>query len=44
MKEADFSELKGKVLSRIVGLEKRGDVVTFSCKDGSSYLMKHDQD
>lgn len=42
--DANFEVLKGKTLSRIEGMEKGNDVVTFYCTDGSAYEMFHSQD
>lgn len=39
-----FSELKGKTLTKIEGMEVDCSLVKFSCSDGSEYLMYHDQD
>lgn len=40
----DFEELKGKVLTRIEGLEEGNDVVYFYTSDGEIYQMYHEQD
>ena len=40
---ANFSELKGKTLKEIRGLEKYGDEVRFITEDNEVYLMYHDQ-
>ena len=42
--EVEFTELKGKVISKIEGLEKNRNEVTFICTDGSKYRMHHYQD
>lgn len=42
-KEVSFSVLKGKTLTKIEGMEKGNDVVTFYCTDGSAYQMFHSQ-
>ena len=44
MKEVDFEVLKGKVLTKIEGLEKDSEVVTFYAEDGSIFQMYHEQD
>ena len=44
MKNVDFSVLKGKVLTKIEGLQKDNDVVTFYAEDGSIFQMYHEQD
>jgi len=43
-KETDFSELKGKTLTAIYGLEKDSEFVAFYASDGSVYKMKHTKD
>lgn len=43
-KQKNFSELKGKTLIAIDGLESGKDRVTFVCADGSEFLMYHSQD
>lgn len=40
----DFEELKGKVLTRIKGLEEGNSVVYFYTSDGDIYMMYHEQD
>lgn len=40
----DFSELEGKTLARIEGMEKGSDHVLFIAVDGSMYDMLHHQD
>jgi hypothetical protein len=40
----NFSELTGKTIIDIKGLEKGNDHVTFVCADGSKYTMYHSQD
>lgn len=40
----DFKELKGKILTRILGLEKDNGVVYFYTSDGDIYKMYHEQD
>lgn len=43
MKEANFSELKGKTLIDIqVNYER--DIITFTCDDNTKYRMFHEQD
>ena len=39
-----FSELFGKTLTKIIGLETESETVTFICSDGSEYVMYHEQD
>ena len=41
--EVSFDVLKGKTITKIDGLEKGNDVVTFYCTDGSAYQMFHSQ-
>ena len=36
-KEVPFENLRGKVLTKVTGLEKDSDVVTFEAEDGSVY-------
>lgn len=43
MSEPKFSDLVGKVLTSIEGLEKDGDEVIFTCSDGKKYQMYHEQ-
>ena len=43
-KEVPFENLRGKVLTKVTGLEKDSDVVTFEAEDGSVYEMYHEQD
>ena len=44
-KRCEISELRGKIITEIVGLQADGDdVVIFTCDDGSQYQMWHDQD
>ena len=40
----NFDVLKGKIITRIAGLEKDSDSVLFYCLDGSVYEMYHEQD
>lgn len=42
--KVDFSELKGKTIISIEGLEIDSAKVTFNCSDGSQYTMLHEQD
>lgn len=44
MKEVKFSDLKEKVITKIIGAEKGEDQVIFECSDGTSYKMYHEQD
>jgi len=41
---ARFSDLKGKTIIEICGLEKGSDSVEFVLDDGSVYAMAHEQD
>lgn len=43
-KEVPFENLRGKVLTKVTGLEEGSDVVTFEAEDGSVYEMYHEQD
>lgn len=43
-KDVNFSELAGKTIKNITGLEKYSDEVIFECTDGSKYKMYHVQD
>ncbi len=43
-KQTQFSDLKGKTLTEIKGLEAGNDEVTFVCSDGSEFFMYHSQD
>ena len=40
----DFSELTGKTITRIEGMDRLSDCITFHCSDGSVYNMLHYQD
>jgi hypothetical protein len=40
----DFSDLVGKTIKSVTGLEKDNDTIVFACGDGTKYLMFHDQD
>jgi hypothetical protein len=40
----DVSELEGKTLTKIEGMEKGSDEIMFYTDDGKRYLMYHDQD
>lgn len=40
----NFDVLKGKIITKIVGLEKDYDEVIFYCLDGSVYAMYHEQE
>ena len=42
--QVDFSELKGKTIISIEGLEIDSEKVIFNCSDGSQYTMLHEQD
>jgi hypothetical protein len=43
-KKVEFSELLGKIIIDISGLEKDGLEVVFTCSDGKEYKMEHYQD
>lgn len=43
-KETKFSDLVGKTILDIQGLEKGSEKVIFVCSDGSKYKMYHSQD
>lgn len=43
-KYVNFSDLEGKTIKNITGLEKCSDEVIFECTDGSKYKMYHVQD
>lgn len=43
-KRVPFENLRGKVLTKVEGLEKDNDVVIFTADDGSVYKMYHEQD
>lgn len=40
----NISELLGKTIVSIKGMEKDNDLITFECSDGTKYEMFHDQD
>lgn len=40
----DFSDLNGKTIVAVEGLEKGSDEVNIRCSDGTSYGMYHEQD
>lgn len=42
--ECNISELAGKTITSIEGLEIESDEVYFICSDGSKFLMYHEQD
>ena len=42
--EKPFSELLGKTITEITGLESESDSVSFICSDGTAYEMYHEQD
>jgi hypothetical protein len=44
MSNANFSNLLGKVIVRIVGAVEGSESITFYCSDGSSYDMYHCKD
>jgi hypothetical protein len=41
---SEISELLGKTITEIAGLEKDSDEVRFRCSDGTEYRMLHRQD
>jgi hypothetical protein len=41
---SNFSELVGKTIIEISGLEKNSDYVRIKCADNSEYVMYHNQD
>lgn len=43
-KQVPFSDMAGKVISSIEGMDSGSDSVKFVCADGSEYLMYHSQD
>lgn len=42
--EVKISELLGKTITSIQGMEKDNDEIYFICSDGTKYKMFHDQD
>ena len=42
--EVDFSQLKGKIIVKILGLKKESRWILFVCDDGSEYCLQHHQD
>ena len=44
MSAARFSDLVGKTINVIEGLQEGGEIVLFKCSDGTSYRMWHLQD
>ena len=42
--EVPFEVLKGKILTKIDGMEQGNDEIIFHCSDGTEYIMYHDQD
>ncbi len=44
MREVDFSELLGKTITEIKGMENGNYDISFSCSDGTEYTMYHEQD
>lgn len=40
----NFDVLKGKIVTKIIGLEKDCEDVVFTCLDGSVYEMYHEQE
>lgn len=43
-KEVPFEELRGKVLTKIDGMEPRSEEIIFTAEDGSVYKMYHEQE
>ena len=43
-KAASFSDLLGKTITKIGGMEKDADSIDFYCSDGSLYKLFHTQD
>ena len=43
-KQVEFSQLKGKTLTEIIGGESGSERITFICSDGTEYVMYHSQD
>lgn len=39
-----FEILKGRILTNIEGLEEGSEQVTFTCDDGTKFIMDHSQD
>lgn len=39
----NVSEMLGKILTDIVGMEPESEEIIFKCSDGTSYKMYHDQ-
>lgn len=39
----DVSEMLGKILVEIIGMEPESEEIIFKCSDGTSYTMYHDQ-
>lgn len=44
VRRAEFSELKGKTLVKVTGLERGSETATFECSDGSVYQMTYYHD
>ena len=42
--DAHISDLIGKTIVEIRGMEKGNGTITFTCSDGSTYYMYHEQD
>lgn len=43
-KDANFEELKGKIITEIDGLEKGNERIKFTCSDGSKYQLTYYED
>jgi hypothetical protein len=43
-RHAEFSDLQGKTLVKIIGLQNYSDDVFFETKEGPKYQMVHHQD
>lgn len=41
--QCDFSTLKGKTITKITGMNRDSDEITFYCSDDTVYYMHHEQ-
>ena len=41
---AQFAELKGKTFASVAGCEKDSDCIIFTCTDGTTYELYHEQE